>query len=139
MSQDLESIAATLVADGKGILAADESVATLTKRFDALGIQSTEQSRRAYREMLFTTHGRGRVHQRRHPVRRDHPSEELRRDAARRGARRARASFPASRSIPARSRSPALPRRRSPKGSTGCGSASPSTTAWAPASRSGGP
>ncbi len=57
MSQDLESIAATLVADGKGILAADESVATLTRRFDALGIQSTEQSRRAYREMLFTTPG----------------------------------------------------------------------------------
>ena len=57
MSQDLESIAATLVADGKGILAADESVATLTRRFDAVGIQSTEQSRRAYREMLFTTTG----------------------------------------------------------------------------------
>ena len=57
MSEDLESVAATLVADGKGILAADESVATLTRRFDALGIQSTEQSRRAYREMLFTTPG----------------------------------------------------------------------------------
>jgi fructose-bisphosphate aldolase, class I len=55
MSQDLESIAATLVAEGKGILAADESVATLTRRFDTLGVQSTEQSRRAYREMLFTT------------------------------------------------------------------------------------
>jgi fructose-bisphosphate aldolase, class I len=57
MSQDLESIAATLVAEGKGILAADESVATLTRRFDTFGIQSTEQSRRAYREMLFTTRG----------------------------------------------------------------------------------
>jgi fructose-bisphosphate aldolase, class I len=57
MSGDLESIAATLVADGKGILAADESVATLTRRFDPLGIQSTEQSRRAYREMLFTAGG----------------------------------------------------------------------------------
>ena len=57
MSEDLESIAATLVADGKGILAADESVATLTRRFDTLGIPSTEQSRRAYREMLFTTRG----------------------------------------------------------------------------------
>ena len=53
----MESIAATLVADGKGILAADESVATLTRRFDALGIASTEQSRRTYREMLFTTRG----------------------------------------------------------------------------------
>ncbi|NJO36780.1 MAG: fructose-bisphosphate aldolase class I, partial [Rhizobiales bacterium] len=54
MNQDLESIATTLVADGKGILVADESVATLTRRFDSVGIQSTEQSRRAYREMLFT-------------------------------------------------------------------------------------
>jgi fructose-bisphosphate aldolase class I len=57
MSQDLASVAATLVADGKGILAADESVATLTRRFDPLGIPSSEQSRRAYREMLFTTPG----------------------------------------------------------------------------------
>jgi fructose-bisphosphate aldolase class I len=55
MSEDLASMAATLVGDGKGILAADESVSTLTRRFDTLGIESTEQSRRAYREMLFTT------------------------------------------------------------------------------------
>ena len=57
MGHDLEGIAAALVADGKGILAADESVATLTRRFDTLGIRSTEQSRRAYRELLFTTSG----------------------------------------------------------------------------------
>ena len=57
MSEDLESLAATLVAEGKGILAADESVATATRRFDTVGIPSTEQSRRAYREMLFTTSG----------------------------------------------------------------------------------
>ena len=57
MGQDLESIAATLVANGKGILAADESVPTLTKRFDTLGIKSTEPTRRAYREMLFTSGG----------------------------------------------------------------------------------
>jgi fructose-bisphosphate aldolase, class I len=57
MNETLESVAATLVAEGKGILAADESVSTLTRRFDALGIESTEQSRRAYREMLFTTRG----------------------------------------------------------------------------------
>ena len=43
-----------MVADGKGILAADETPGTLTKRFDALGIRSTEESRRTYREMLFT-------------------------------------------------------------------------------------
>jgi fructose-bisphosphate aldolase class I len=57
MTEDLAQIAATLVADGKGILAADESIATLTRRFDPLGIQSREQTRRAYREMLFTTSG----------------------------------------------------------------------------------
>ena len=57
MSEDLESVAAMLVADGKGILAADESVATATRRFDTVGIRSTEQSRRAYREMPFTTPG----------------------------------------------------------------------------------
>jgi fructose-bisphosphate aldolase class I len=57
MSNDLDGIAAALVERGKGILAADETVPTLTKRFDALSIQSTEQSRRAYREMLFTSSG----------------------------------------------------------------------------------
>jgi fructose-bisphosphate aldolase, class I len=57
LSEDLENIAARLVTDGKGILAADESVKTLTRRFDSVGIQSREESRRAYREMLFTTSG----------------------------------------------------------------------------------
>ena len=64
-----------LVADGKGILAADESDGTIRKRFDSIGVESTEDSRRAYREMLFTTRGRRGVHQRRHPVRRDDPPE----------------------------------------------------------------
>jgi fructose-bisphosphate aldolase, class I len=57
MPQDLQDIARALVAEGKGILAADETVRTLTRRFDALGIPSTEESRRTYREMLFTTPG----------------------------------------------------------------------------------
>ena len=56
-SGELERVALTLVADGKGILAADETVPTLTRRFDMLGIKSTEQSRRTYREMLFTSPG----------------------------------------------------------------------------------
>ena len=56
-SLDLESVAQTLVAEGKGILAADETSPTLTRRFDTLGIRSTEQSRRTYREMLFTSPG----------------------------------------------------------------------------------
>jgi fructose-bisphosphate aldolase class I len=54
---NLESVALTLVAEGKGILAADETIPTLTRRFDTLGIRSTEQSRRTYREMLFTSPG----------------------------------------------------------------------------------
>ncbi|HEY7055527.1 MAG TPA: class I fructose-bisphosphate aldolase, partial [Vicinamibacterales bacterium] len=54
MNLDTETTVRTLVADGKGLLAADETPGTLTKRFDALGIRSTEQTRRAYREMLFT-------------------------------------------------------------------------------------
>ena len=54
---DLHSVALTLVAERKGILAADETVPTLTKRFDSLGIPSTEQSRRTYRQMLFTSPG----------------------------------------------------------------------------------
>jgi fructose-bisphosphate aldolase class I len=55
--RDLESVAQTLVAEGKGILAADETTPTLTRRFDTLGIRSTEESRRMYREMLFTSPG----------------------------------------------------------------------------------
>ena len=57
MNHNLETITAMLVADGKGILAADETVPTLTRRFEALGIASTEDSRRTYREMLFTAPG----------------------------------------------------------------------------------
>jgi fructose-bisphosphate aldolase class 1 len=56
-SGDLDRVASTLVADGRGILAADETVLTLTRRFETLGIRSTEQSRRTYREMLFTSPG----------------------------------------------------------------------------------
>ena len=55
----LERTARELVPAGKGILAADESMGTIGKRFEAVGIESTEDSRRAYREMLFTTEGIG--------------------------------------------------------------------------------
>jgi fructose-bisphosphate aldolase class I len=55
MKHTLEETARALVASGKGILAADETVPTISKRFDARGIPSTAETRRAYREMLFTT------------------------------------------------------------------------------------
>jgi fructose-bisphosphate aldolase, class I len=54
---DLGNTAQALVAAGKGILAADETVPTVTRRLDALKIESTPDSRRAYREMFFTTSG----------------------------------------------------------------------------------
>jgi fructose-bisphosphate aldolase, class I len=53
----LQETARALVADGKGILAADESDGTIKKRFDSIGVESTEANRRAYRDMLFTTAG----------------------------------------------------------------------------------
>ncbi|MBB4006665.1 class I fructose-bisphosphate aldolase [Allorhizobium taibaishanense] len=53
MSERLEDIAVKMMADGKGLLAADESTSTIKKRFDTIGLESTETSRRDYREMLF--------------------------------------------------------------------------------------
>jgi len=54
---ELERIAHALVKDNKGILAADESTGTIEKRFKAIGVTSSEETRRVYREMLFTTPG----------------------------------------------------------------------------------
>ena len=56
-AEELQEIARAIVADGKGILAADESSGTIKKRFDSIGVESTEETRRAYRELLFTTEG----------------------------------------------------------------------------------
>jgi fructose-bisphosphate aldolase class I len=58
-AHDLETTAREIVAAGKGILAADESDGTIKKRFDSIDVESTEDNRRAYREMLFTTPGIG--------------------------------------------------------------------------------
>jgi len=55
--QQLNETAAAIVAEGKGILAADESDGTIKTRFDSIGIDSTEEHRRAYRDLLFTTEG----------------------------------------------------------------------------------
>src|SRR5438067_7579904 len=56
-AEELQEIARAIVAEGKGILAADESTGTIKKRFDSIGVESTEETRRAYRELLFTTEG----------------------------------------------------------------------------------
>jgi fructose-bisphosphate aldolase class I len=55
----MRDVATALVAPGKGILAADESSGTIEKRFDQIGLESTEDNRRAYRQLLFTTPGLG--------------------------------------------------------------------------------
>ena len=53
MSERLEDIATAMVSGGKGLLAADESSGTIKKRFDVIGVESTADSRRDYREMMF--------------------------------------------------------------------------------------
>jgi fructose-bisphosphate aldolase class I len=55
--KSLEEIARAMVAPGRGILAADESTPTIKKRFDSVGADSTEENRRAYRDLLFSTAG----------------------------------------------------------------------------------
>ena len=125
----LEETARALVADGKGILAADETPRTITKRLTARGIPSTADSRRDYREMLFSTPGIaafiGGVILQDETIRQksstgeplidlltdagDHPRHQGRRGRARR--------WPARRAS------------SSPKGSTGCAAASRSTGA----------
>lgn len=59
-SMDLVSIAEAMVAEGKGILAIDESSGTIAKRFKSVNVESTEENRRAYREMLLTGAGLGK-------------------------------------------------------------------------------
>jgi fructose-bisphosphate aldolase, class I len=56
-ANELHETAKALVAEGKGILAADESTGTIKKRFDSIDVESTEENRRAYRDLLFTTEG----------------------------------------------------------------------------------
>ncbi len=55
--EQLEAVAQAMVAPGKGIIAIDESMGTIKKRFDAVGVPNTEENRRAYREMLLTAPG----------------------------------------------------------------------------------
>src|SRR5256884_3393602 len=56
-SSELMRVAGAMVARGKGILAADESTGTIKKRFDGIKLESTEEHRRQYRELLFTAAG----------------------------------------------------------------------------------
>ena len=58
-TNDLAAIALAMVAPGKGILAADESTGTIGKRFECISVDNTEENRRAYRDLLFSTRGLG--------------------------------------------------------------------------------
>jgi len=62
MAERLQDIAGAMVARGKGILAADESTGTIKKRFDAIGVENTEENRRDYRECLFRAEQTMREH-----------------------------------------------------------------------------
>lgn len=57
LTEQMAATAAAMVAPGKGILAIDESLPTIKKRFDAIGAESTEENRRTYRELLITAPG----------------------------------------------------------------------------------
>jgi fructose-bisphosphate aldolase class I len=59
-SNDLIAVAKAMVAPGKGILAADESTGTIEKRFNSIKVENTEENRRAYRDLLFTTKDLGK-------------------------------------------------------------------------------
>jgi fructose-bisphosphate aldolase class I len=52
---ELNKVAEAMVAPGRGILAADESSGTIKKRFDAIGVENTDDNRRDYRELMFRT------------------------------------------------------------------------------------
>jgi fructose-bisphosphate aldolase, class I len=65
---ELNKVANAIVAPGKGILAADESTGTIKRRFDAIGVENTEDNRRDYRELLFHR-GHARLHLGRHSLR----------------------------------------------------------------------
>ncbi len=108
---ELHDTAKALVADDKGILAADESSGTIKKRFDSISLESTEENRRAYRDMLFTTPGlEDRSAGSFSTTRR---CGRARRTGHRsRGCSPTRGSSPGSRSTRARRISPARPARR---------------------------
>ena len=135
--QELEETARAMVAKGQGILAADESTGTMTKRLEGVGVESNEENRRTFRELLVTHAGRGREDQRRDPLRRDDQAEDRGRqavpgdaerggDTSRHQGRHRRQAAGAARTV-----------SRSPRASTACASASRSTGNSARSSRSG--
>ena len=128
---ELNATARAMVAKNRGILAADESTSTIKKRFDTIKLESTEENRRAYREMLFTA-----------PGAQEYISGVIMYDETLRQKTKDGVPFPAylakagmlpgikvdygGQAVAGISRA-----RPSPKGWMGCASAWPSTTNWA--------
>ena len=130
--------ARTILADNKGILAADESTGTIAKRFDAIGVESTEETRRAYRNLLFTTAGMEQF------IGGVILYDETLRQRADDGTPfaellAAKGVVPGIKVDTGRSRWRFTRASSSPRASTDCASGSPSTTSSARASRSGAP
>jgi fructose-bisphosphate aldolase class 1 len=119
-AQELIDTANALVADDKGLLAMDESNPTCNKRFAKLGIPQTEETRRAYRELIVTT-----------------PGLEESISGAILYNETMPESFPASKSTPAQRIWPVIPERKSPKVWTACATGWLNTPKWARALPSG--
>lgn len=132
----LERTAREMVAEGKGILAADESNATMSKRLEQVEVEPTEEARRRFRELVFTTEGV-----------QEHISGAILFDETLRQSSSDGVPFPvllAQRGVipgikvdTGASRSPVRRARRSPRAWTVCATGSPSTRRWAPAFASG--
>jgi hypothetical protein len=118
---ELDTIARGMVAKDKGILAADESTGTIKKRFDKIKLESTEESRRAYRELLFTTPGAS-----------DYISAVIFYDETLRQKTKDGVAFPEY-----LTRIGIIPGIKVDTGAKPLATASSSTTSWAPASPSG--
>ena len=136
-ASELTHVARAMVAKGKGILAADESTGTIKKRFDGIKLESTEEHRRTYREMLFTAPGAAESDQRRHSLRRDHPPENQGRHAVPGVPDASRASSRASRSTSGAKPLAGFPGETITEGLDGLRERLSSTTSSARASPSG--
>ena len=140
MTMTLEQVAQAMVAPGKGILAADESSGTIKKRFDSINTDSTADSRRDYREMLFRSTDAMRSaisgvilydETIRQKAKDGTPLAKIIADCRLAARHQGRRRHQAAAVLPGRG--------RRPKASTACPSASRNTSSSAPSSPSGAP
>ena len=136
---ELNKVAEAMVAPGRGILAADESSGTIKKRFDAIGAESTTDSRRDYREMLFRSNEAMSKY-----ISGVILYDETIRQNAKDGTPLVKViekagALPGIKVDKGLQPLPFCPTRSSPRGSTGCASGSSNTAASAPNSPSGAP